>query len=87
MLTEAAVQGKVDTLEGLKENVIVGRLIPAGTGGTMREFQSVADKRDRERLGRIARRKAEAGAEALPAEIAEAAASEIGRFACLALYL
>jgi len=32
VLTEASVQGKVDTLEGLKENVIVGRLIPAGTG-------------------------------------------------------
>ena len=32
VLTEAAVDGKVDTLEGLKENVIVGRLIPAGTG-------------------------------------------------------
>ena len=31
-LTEAAVNGKVDTLDGLKENVIVGRLIPAGTG-------------------------------------------------------
>jgi DNA-directed RNA polymerase subunit beta' len=33
VLTEAAISGKVDTLEGLKENVIVGRLIPAGTGG------------------------------------------------------
>ena len=32
VLTEAAVQGKVDPLEGLKENIIVGRLIPAGTG-------------------------------------------------------
>jgi len=32
VLTEAAVQGKTDSLEGLKENVIVGRLIPAGTG-------------------------------------------------------
>ena len=32
MLTEAAVQGKVDYLRGLKENVIMGRLIPAGTG-------------------------------------------------------
>src|SRR5262249_4734682 len=31
VLTEAAVNGKIDTLEGLKENVIVGRLIPAGT--------------------------------------------------------
>ncbi|SQA98286.1 DNA-directed RNA polymerase subunit beta' [Cedecea neteri] len=32
MLTEAAVAGKRDELRGLKENVIVGRLIPAGTG-------------------------------------------------------
>src|SRR5438045_5371143 len=32
VLTEAAVQGKVDTLQGLKENVIIGHLIPAGTG-------------------------------------------------------
>ena len=32
VLTEAAVSGKVDRLRGLKENVIVGRLIPAGTG-------------------------------------------------------
>jgi DNA-directed RNA polymerase subunit beta' len=31
-LTEAAVRGKVDELVGLKENVIIGRLIPAGTG-------------------------------------------------------
>src|SRR5690606_22318925 len=34
VLTEAAVQGKKDTLIGLKENVIVGRLIPAGTGAS-----------------------------------------------------
>jgi DNA-directed RNA polymerase subunit beta' len=32
VLTEASMQGKVDNLRGLKENVIVGRLIPAGTG-------------------------------------------------------
>jgi DNA-directed RNA polymerase subunit beta' len=32
VLTEAAISGKVDDLRGLKENVIVGRLIPAGTG-------------------------------------------------------
>jgi DNA-directed RNA polymerase subunit beta' len=32
VLTEAAVQGKIDYLRGLKENVIIGRLIPAGTG-------------------------------------------------------
>ncbi len=32
MLTEAATTGKTDNLKGLKENVVVGRLIPAGTG-------------------------------------------------------
>ena len=46
VLTEAAVGGKVDTLEGLKENVIVGRLIPAGTGGMLRRIRKVAAKRD-----------------------------------------
>ena len=34
VLTEAAIKGKVDHLEGLKENVIIGKLIPAGTGLT-----------------------------------------------------
>ena len=47
MLTEAAVQGKVDMLEGLKENVIVGRLIPAGTGGAIARLRVVAHERDR----------------------------------------
>jgi len=46
VLTEAAVNGKVDTLEGLKENVIVGRLIPAGTGAMMNLVREVAGKRD-----------------------------------------
>ena len=46
VLTEASVQGKVDTLEGLKENVIVGRLIPAGTGSYLRGLQRIAAKRD-----------------------------------------
>ena len=32
VLTDAAIKGKVDKLSGLKENVIVGRLVPAGTG-------------------------------------------------------
>jgi DNA-directed RNA polymerase subunit beta' len=35
VLTEAAIQGKVDYLRGLKENVIIGHLIPAGTGMSM----------------------------------------------------
>jgi DNA-directed RNA polymerase subunit beta' len=46
VLTEAAVNGKVDTLEGLKENVIVGRLIPAGTGAAMTKLRSIATTRD-----------------------------------------
>ncbi|MDO9222621.1 MAG: DNA-directed RNA polymerase subunit beta', partial [Caulobacter sp.] len=46
VLTDASVHGKVDTLEGLKENVIVGRLIPAGTGAFLRGLQRVAAKRD-----------------------------------------
>ena len=46
MLTDAAVNGKSDTLDGLKENVIVGRLIPAGTGGMLRTLRKVAQQRD-----------------------------------------
>ena len=42
MLTEASVQGKIDTLNGLKENVIVGRLIPAGTGAGMNRLRVTA---------------------------------------------
>jgi len=47
VLTEASVSGKVDRLEGLKENVIVGRLIPAGTGSVMNRLRRVAADRDR----------------------------------------
>ena len=46
VLTEASVQGKVDTLMGLKENVIVGRLIPAGTGAAMNRVRVTASSRD-----------------------------------------
>ena len=46
VLTEAAVQGKIDTLTGLKENVIVGRLIPAGTGAAMNRMRVTATSRD-----------------------------------------
>ncbi len=46
VLTEASVAGKSDTLEGLKENVIVGRLIPAGTGGVMSKIRHLANSRD-----------------------------------------
>ncbi len=50
VLTEAAVQGKVDRLFGLKENVIVGRLIPAGTGAYVNKVKKVAADRDNEIL-------------------------------------
>ncbi len=46
VLTEAAVQGKRDKLVGLKENVIVGRLIPAGTGGATTRVKKIAADRD-----------------------------------------
>jgi DNA-directed RNA polymerase subunit beta' len=47
VLTDAAVNGRVDMLEGLKENVIVGRLIPAGTGGAIARLKNIAGERDR----------------------------------------
>jgi DNA-directed RNA polymerase subunit beta' len=59
VLTDAAVIGKSDTLEGLKENVIVGRLIPAGTGGMLRQLRRIASKRDE----LISKEKARADAE------------------------
>ena len=72
VLTEAAVNGKADTLDGLKENVIVGRLIPAGTGAMMNKVREIAIKRDALILAereKEAALKAEAPAEpaALPA--------------------
>jgi len=48
VLTEASVSGRQDTLDGLKENVIVGRLIPAGTGSVMKRLRRIAADRDRE---------------------------------------
>jgi DNA-directed RNA polymerase subunit beta' len=51
VLTEAATAGKTDSLSGLKENVIVGRLIPAGTGSVMNRLRAVAAGRDRQTLG------------------------------------
>ena len=50
VLTEAAVNGKRDDLIGLKENVIVGRLIPAGTGSVMNRLRRIARSRDEEIL-------------------------------------
>ncbi|MGI9388278.1 MAG: DNA-directed RNA polymerase subunit beta', partial [Methyloligellaceae bacterium] len=64
VLTEASVIGKVDTLEGLKENVIVGRLIPAGTGAMLKRVRKIASHRD----GLILEERARAAAEKLAEE-------------------
>ncbi len=50
VLTDAATLGKVDTLNGLKENVIVGRLIPAGTGKMTTNYENLAFERDQEKI-------------------------------------
>ncbi|MDB9796043.1 DNA-directed RNA polymerase subunit beta', partial [Pelagibacteraceae bacterium] len=50
VLTDASIRGKVDYLEGLKENVIVGRLVPAGTGLTKMSWDKEARKQDELRL-------------------------------------
>ncbi len=78
VLTEAATQGKRDKLIGLKENVIVGRLIPAGTGGATHDIKHVAGERDRKILAERAKEAEAAAAEAeaafaleAPAEAAE----------------
>ena len=47
VLTEAAVSGKIDRLHGLKENVIVGRLIPVGTGRSINDFKRMAATKDK----------------------------------------
>ena len=80
VLTEASVNGKVDNLEGLKENVIVGRLIPAGTGGMLNELQRVAAHRDEliveERARIAAERLAEQSGDAEAAVLVDEGAAE-----------
>ena len=74
VLTEAAIMGKRDELRGLKENVIVGRLIPAGTGLAFhiaRKAKEASEAKDRELAAQ-----AELEALAVASEAAEAAASQ-----------
>ncbi len=72
VLTEAAIMGKRDELRGLKENVIVGRLIPAGTGMAFHEARKVKEKMDDEERRAIA----EADALSLAADQAEATSND-----------
>ena len=50
VLTDAAIKGKIDPLNGLKENVIVGRLVPAGTGNIKNKWNKKALEDDKEFL-------------------------------------
>ena len=50
VLTDAAIKGKVDKLKGLKENVIVGRLVPAGTGTVKNKWNYLAKEKDEKYL-------------------------------------
>jgi DNA-directed RNA polymerase subunit beta' len=68
VLTEAAVSGRIDNLQGLKENVIVGRLIPAGTGSVIAFLREVAAERDRQLAALAAEQ--EAAAEAATPQLA-----------------
>jgi DNA-directed RNA polymerase subunit beta' len=77
VLTEAAVQGKKDTLQGLKENVIVGRLIPAGTGAGMSRLRVAASSRDA--ALRVAQRRMQEVSLIAPASAAEEHAAELAR--------
>jgi DNA-directed RNA polymerase subunit beta' len=76
VLTDAAVTGRSDRLHGLKENVIVGRLIPAGTGRFMNIMKGVAGTRDREIIEArqaVAAAEADAGQALIEAEESGAA--------------
>ena len=59
VLTDASIRGKVDYLEGLKENVIVGRLVPAGTGLTKMAWDKKARDQDKSRLAEIKKQQLE----------------------------
>ena len=69
VLTEAAVEGKTDKLTGLKENVIVGRLIPAGTGSMLNSKRELAAERDRAYLENQKTAQKPAELEAVDAEL------------------
>jgi len=71
VLTEAAIMGKRDELRGLKENVIVGRLIPAGTGMAFHQARKVKEEMDESERRAIALEEAE---ELAAAQMAAAAA-------------
>ena len=64
VLTDASIKGKTDSLEGLKENVIVGRLVPAGTGLTKIDWDRQARDQDKARLEELKKQELESAPEA-----------------------
>jgi len=76
VLTEAAIMGKRDELRGLKENVIVGRLIPAGTGLAYHQARVVRENMDDAERRAIAEAEAAELAGDAEAELGEGAAAE-----------
>ena len=80
VLTEAAIMGKRDELRGLKENVIVGRLIPAGTGMAFHDARKAKEAMDDAERRAIAMQEAEELAAVQLAQVdAAPTAAEIGR--------
>ena len=64
VLTDASIKGKIDSLEGLKENVIVGRLVPAGTGLTKIDWDKKARELDKSRIEELKKQELESAATA-----------------------
>ncbi len=62
VLTDASIKGKIDTLQGLKENVIVGRLVPAGTGLTKIGWDKKARELDKIRIEELKKQQLETAA-------------------------
>jgi len=76
VLTEAAIMGKRDELRGLKENVIVGRLIPAGSGMAYHQARKVKDAMDEAERRAIAEAEAAELAGEVPGEVASSVDGE-----------
>ena len=68
VLTDASIKGKADDLKGLKENVIVGRLIPAGSGQSRQKYNKIAKDKDLELQNKMASEAISSEAETEPAE-------------------
>ena len=68
VLTDASLKGKADDLMGLKENVIVGRLIPAGSGKSRQKYNKIVKDKDLELQNKLASESISSEAEEQPAE-------------------